>query len=41
VSSWGGVDILVAAAGIDSWGTPGKSDEATWQRMIDVNCGGV
>jgi SDR family mycofactocin-dependent oxidoreductase len=41
VSSWGGVDILVAAAGIDSWGNAWELDESIWQRMIDVNLGGV
>ena len=41
ISRWGGVDILVAAAGIDSWGKAWELDEATWQRMIDVNLGGV
>lgn len=40
-SNWGGVDILVAAAGIDSWGNAWELDESTWQRMIDVNLGGV
>jgi len=41
ISLWGGVDILVAAAGIDSWGNAWELDEATWQRMIDVNLSGV
>src|SRR5215472_17212700 len=41
VSGWGGVDILVAAAGIDSWANAWELDEAQWQRMIDVNLGGV
>ena len=41
ISCWGGVDILVAAAGIDSWGNAWELDEATWRRMIDVNLGGV
>src|SRR5215469_3689656 len=41
VSGWGGVDILVAAAGIDSWGNAWELDESVWQRMIDVNLGGV
>ena len=41
ISRWGGVDILVAAAGIDSWGNAWELDEATWQRMIDVNLSGV
>ena len=41
VHDWGGVDILVAAAGIDSWANAWELDEAQWQRMIDVNLGGV
>jgi SDR family mycofactocin-dependent oxidoreductase len=41
ISDWGGVDILVAAAGIDSWANAWELDEPTWQRMIDVNLGGV
>ncbi len=41
VSAWGGVDILVAAAGIDSWAQAWELDEPTWRRMIDVNLGGV
>jgi SDR family mycofactocin-dependent oxidoreductase len=41
VSEWGGVDIMVAAAGIDSWARAWELDEPTWQRMIDVNLGGV
>ena len=41
VSEWGGVDVLVAAAGIDSWSNAWELDEPTWQRMIDVNLGGV
>ncbi|HKF70578.1 MAG TPA: mycofactocin-coupled SDR family oxidoreductase [Stellaceae bacterium] len=41
VTGWGGVDILVAAAGIDSWGNAWELDEPAWQRMIDVNLGGV
>jgi SDR family mycofactocin-dependent oxidoreductase len=40
-AAWGGVDILVAAAGIDSWANAWDLDEAKWQRMIDVNLGGV
>jgi SDR family mycofactocin-dependent oxidoreductase len=41
VSAWGGLDILVSAAGIDSWGNAWELGEAGWQRMIDVNLGGV
>jgi SDR family mycofactocin-dependent oxidoreductase len=41
VDAWGGIDILVAAAGIDSWGNAWELEEAQWQRMLDVNLGGV
>jgi SDR family mycofactocin-dependent oxidoreductase len=41
VSAWDGLDILVAAAGIDSWGNAWELGEAEWQRMIDINLGGV
>jgi SDR family mycofactocin-dependent oxidoreductase len=41
LSSWGGIDIVVAAAGIDSWGNAWDLTEAAWQRMLDVNLGGV
>ena len=37
----GRIDILVAAAGIDSWGDAWALTEAQWQRMLDVNLGGV
>ena len=37
----GRIDILVAAAGIDSWGDAWELTEAQWQRMLDVNLGGV
>lgn len=39
--AWGGLDILVAAAGIDSWGRAWELEEPVWQAMIDVNLGGV
>jgi len=37
----GRIDILVAAAGIDSWGDAWELTEAQWQSMLDVNLGGV
>ncbi len=37
----GRIDILVTAAGIDSWGNAWELTEAQWQRMLDVNLGGV
>jgi SDR family mycofactocin-dependent oxidoreductase len=41
LSAWGGIDIMVAAAGIDSWGHAWDLSEDKWQRMLDVNLGGV
>ena len=41
VSSWGRIDALVSAAGIDSWGKAWELTDAQWQRMIDVNLTGV
>jgi len=35
------IDILVTAAGIDSWGTAWELPDAQWQKMIDVNLTGV
>jgi len=40
-ATWGGIDVLVAAAGIDSWGNAWEIGEAEWQSMLDVNLGGV
>ena len=41
ISAWGGIDVLVAAAGIDSWGAAWELDEDEWLRMLDVNLNGV
>jgi SDR family mycofactocin-dependent oxidoreductase len=41
MSAWGGIDVLVAAAGIDSWGRAWELGEDEWQRMLDVNLSGV
>jgi (+)-trans-carveol dehydrogenase len=41
VASLGGVDILVAAAGIDSWGKVWELTDEQWAPMIDVNLTGV
>jgi SDR family mycofactocin-dependent oxidoreductase len=41
MSAWGGIDVLVAAAGIDSWGSAWELSEEKWQRMLDVNLSGV
>lgn len=41
LAAFGRIDVLVAAAGIDSWGKAWELDDARWQTMIDVNLGGV
>ena len=41
VAELGGVDALVAAAGIDSWGKAWELTDEQWRTMIDVNLGGV
>jgi (+)-trans-carveol dehydrogenase len=41
VSSWGRIDAMVAAAGIDSWGKAWELTDAQWQKMLDVNLTGV
>ena len=38
---FGHLDIVVAAAGIDSWGAAWELDDARWQAMLDVNLTGV
>lgn len=40
-SDWGRIDVLVAAAGIDSWGQAWELTDEQWQTMIDVNLTGV
>jgi SDR family mycofactocin-dependent oxidoreductase len=37
----GSLDVLVAAAGIDSWGAAWELTDEQWQAMIDVNLTGV
>ncbi len=41
ISEWGRIDILVCAAGIDSWGKAWELSDEQWQTMIDVNLTGV
>lgn len=41
VERFGRIDILVAAAGIDSWNPAWAITDAQWRAMIDVNLGGV
>ena len=38
---FGRIDLLVAAAGIDSWGRAWEITDDQWQKMIDVNLTGV
>ena len=40
-AAFGRIDILVAAAGIDSWGAAWELGDEQWQAMIDVNLTGV
>ena len=41
VSAFGGVDYLVASAGIQTYGTVVSTDEDTWDRTLGVNAKGV
>lgn len=41
VARWGGVDILMTAAGISTGGTVLTTSVADWQRVFDVNVGGT
>jgi (+)-trans-carveol dehydrogenase len=41
MAEWGRLDIVVANAGIVSYGELVELDETTWQEMIDVNLTGV
>jgi len=41
VGELGALDVLVAAAGIDSWGHAWELTDDQWQTMIDVNLTGV
>jgi SDR family mycofactocin-dependent oxidoreductase len=41
VRELGGIDIMVAAAGIDSWGRAWELTEDQWRTMLDVNLTGV
>lgn len=40
-AAWGRIDVLVTAAGIDSWGKAWELTDQQWQKMIDVNLTGV
>ena len=41
VSAFGGVDCLVASAGIQTYGSVVTTDEATWDRTLAINAKGV
>lgn len=41
VAAFGGVDCLVASAGIQTYGTVVSTDEDTWDRTLGVNAKGV
>ena len=41
VAAFGGVDYLVASAGIQTYGTVVSTDEDTWDRTLAVNAKGV
>lgn len=41
VAKWGRIDIVVLAAGIDSWARAWELTDEQWQTMIDVNLTGV
>jgi SDR family mycofactocin-dependent oxidoreductase len=41
MADWGRIDVLVTAAGIDSWGKAWEISDAQWQTMLDVNLTGV
>ncbi len=41
IAELGGLDVVVANAGISSWGRLWEMDEVQWQEMIDINLTGV
>ena len=41
IAELGGLDVVVANAGISSWGRVWEMDETQWQAMIDINLTGV
>ena len=41
VAAFGGIDYLVASAGIQTYGTVVDTDEDTWDRTLDINAKGV
>ena len=41
VAAFGHIDVVVANAGISTWGSVWEMSEETWQAMIDINLSGV
>ncbi|MEI6537089.1 MAG: SDR family NAD(P)-dependent oxidoreductase, partial [Verrucomicrobiaceae bacterium] len=41
IQDLGHIDVLVTAAGIDSWGKAWELTDEQWQKMLDVNLTGV
>ncbi len=41
IAAFGGIDYLVASAGIQTYGTVVSTDEDTWDRTLNVNAKGV
>lgn len=41
VAAFGGIDCLVASAGIQTYGTVVSTDEETWERTLAINAKGV
>ena len=41
VARWGGIDVLVTAAGIQRYGTAADTTEAEWDLVVDVNLKGA
>jgi SDR family mycofactocin-dependent oxidoreductase len=41
ITELGKIDVLITAAGIDSWGAAWELSDAQWQAMLDVNLTGV
>ncbi len=41
VERYGGVDVLVTSAGIQTYGTVTETDEDLWDRTIDINLKGI
>jgi SDR family mycofactocin-dependent oxidoreductase len=41
VADWGSLDVLVAAAGVNSWADAWELSDSQWAAVMDVNLGGV